>query len=311
MGIPLFARTWITQSSASYSLVSKDQNESLNLPWEDLLRTVPGDPLSLIRLLVRSFWNPDLGPISLTTQAQSPAGAGLGGSSALGISILGGILKMREVLGDPLPHTEEDLVRWVQNEESLLIHSPAGVQDYWGAVRGGVNLISYPPERGVAVETLPGERFQELGSWLMVYFSGTSRLSGINNWDVYKGFFDKNPQIILSLEEIGEKAWACGQAVREGRVQDALESSFGEWQIRKALWPKIETPETRAIDELARGQGGAWFSRVCGAGGGGAMVIVADPSRQARVREALGEAPGFFLEGGVAKDGLRVELIPG
>jgi len=199
------------------------------------------------------------------------------------------------------------LVATVRDVEARLIHTPTGVQDYWGAVRGGINVIDYPPGH-TDVTTIPSERLPAFDQWLICCYSGRSRASAINNWEIFKKLFDRDANTLLFFNKIGGLARQCANAVLDGNLERALQASREEWEVRKQLWPAIVTPETESLDQAAR-KAGAMFSRVCGAGGGGVMAIFASPDRRAAVEAALKAAGGQVLDAHVARQGLEVKGI--
>jgi D-glycero-alpha-D-manno-heptose-7-phosphate kinase len=72
------------------------------------------------------------------------------------------------------------------------------------------------------------------------------------------------------------------------------------------LWPAIETEETRKIDQLAISEG-AMFSRVCGAGGGGVMVVFCEENKD-KVVEKLKRAGVKTYHEAIADQGLEVQV---
>src|SRR6185312_8863017 len=109
--------------------------------YETVVKT---DRLPLIGKLLGALWRPELPPLKVTTAAKSPAGAGLGGSSCLGVTIAGALWHARQTLDRVPALSEDDLVRTVQDVEANLIKAPTGVQDYWGGMRGRVNILRFP-----------------------------------------------------------------------------------------------------------------------------------------------------------------------
>jgi len=82
--------------------------------------------------------------------------------------------------------------------------------------------------------------------------------------------------------------------------------SAKEWQLRVKLWPNIETLETKRLDKAAL-TAGARLTRVCGAGGGGVMAVLAPASKKKDVETALRNNGGQILAATVAPLGLNVE----
>lgn len=285
-----------------FHLKSLDQKTSDSGSFQDVCKS---KTLGLLGLLLSAAWREDLPPVTISTSALSPAGAGLGGSSCLAVTTLKALFKAREAcekgFQDP---SEEQLVRTAQDVESLVIHAPTGVQDYWGAVRGGINILSYP-FGSIEVETFPSTVWHDDDFKLICCYSGKSRASAINNWEIFKRIFDGDKDLLKKMEEIGSEAFECATAFRQKRWQEVIRASEREWKLRCKLWPAIETVETRAIDEAAR-SAGAYFSRVCGAGGGGVMAIFAPTPKAAEVCSQITRVGGQVLDVVVGAPGLKV-----
>lgn len=290
-----------TTTDGIFRFNSSDQNLREEGPREAMIKS---QKLPLLALLLDAIWTPDLPSISISTTARSPAGAGLGGSSCLGIAIAGAMFRLKKILGGQDVAGEEALVRTVQDAEAKLIHAPTGCQDYWGGVRGNVNILTYPYGR-IKVKTLPASSVQGLNESLIICYSGKSRQSAINNWEIFKRVFDRDQDLIRKLNGIAAQSHACGEAIRKGDLPSAIRYSQEEWNLRKELWPNIETVETRAIDQAACGAG-AYFSRVCGAGGGGVMAIFAPPHLRTKVEGAATAAGGTILAADIASHGLVI-----
>ncbi len=217
----------------------------------------------------------------------------------MGITIASALLQAR---GGAQPSSEE-LVSIVQDVEAQCIGGPTGIQDYWAAVNGGINLFAYPAGKP-QLTTLPLAALPEIADQLLICFSGRSRLSGINNWEIYKAVMEKQPVITEAMTRIGRLSEQCRQAVEAGNWQQVLEYSCQEWEVRRTLCPGIETEETIAIDQAAR-KAGAHFSRICGAGGGGVMVVFMPAERRAKVSAAVVAAGGEILASTLTDLGLR------
>ena len=285
LGITLHAETRLSSNdSREFSFVSADQNLKISGSYEELAGATK---LPLLSLFLKSLWTADMPPISLEVSAKSPKGAGLGGSSALAVSLCSAFFKARELFGIVEENSEEQIVAFCSDLESKLIKSPTGVQDYWGAIRGGLNLISYP-FGGVKVETLSIEQIPLLNEGLVVTYSGQSRDSAINNWSVYQNFFSGDSNTVKSLEAIGKISAKCADHLKHREIIEALELSKEEWELRKRLWPGITTERTEFIDKTAH-KAGANFSRVCGAGGGGVMALFTDPDNRKQLVSKLEE----------------------
>lgn len=304
VGVTLMACADVeTTSGRDCVLQSEDQGETLAGSFKALTLS---SRLPLLSLLLAAIWREDLPKIKLTTSAESPAGAGLGGSSCLGIAVAGALWRTRHLCdGSPLP-TDQQLVQLVQDVEARVIRTPTGIQDYWGGLRGQINLLRYP-FGSIDVETLSPDKLPALGEELILCFSGKSRASAINNWEIFKRLFDGDRDLLGTFNAIGRCAAQCAEAAQAGDYEQVLALSAEEWQLRTRLWPNIETPETQRIDQAARGAG-ARFTRVCGAGGGGVMAVFAPLGRRSAVISAMQAAGGSILPATVATAGLTLEV---
>jgi D-glycero-alpha-D-manno-heptose-7-phosphate kinase len=305
VAVALPATVTVTSSTSHFSITSQDQALEVSGSFQDVL-TNP--KLQLLSLILGHVWDQELPPIHITTSAKSPAGAGLGGSSCLSVTAIKALLAAKAHLTKiPDRTSEEDIVRTAQDIESLVIHAPTGVQDYWGAVRGGLNILSYP-FGSTQIQTMRGQPWESNHLKIICCYSGKSRASAINNWEIFKRLFDRDTQLLARIKEIGVESKICADAIKNNQWTDALAASKREWKLRCQLWPNIETPETKAIDVAAQ-KAGAMFTRVCGAGGGGVMAAFCTHEEFHAVTEAMTKAGGQILDAALGVPGLQVKQI--
>lgn len=288
-----------------YHLESVDQKRNIRDSFANLKHD---NSLPLHSLILRALWDEKLPPLHIRTLASSPKGAGLGGSSSLGIAIAGGLNFLRHKLGPLDLLAEESLVRLVSNVEAKLLGIPTGTQDHWAAVRGALNIIRYPFS-GERVETIKPRLLDQLGQNLVVCYSGESRVSGKNNWEFFKRIVDGDKEAQALFQQIGEAAEACAQEVKNENFSGMIKHSLREWELRKLLWPITETEKTRQLERAARASG-AFFSRICGAGGGGVMVFLCPPDVRKNVIKGLENMGGKVLDASIVHEGLKICEAP-
>jgi len=246
--------------------------------------------------LVR-FFAPE-GGFELETNSESPAGAGISGSSALMIATTAALARLagREL--------ELEQIREIaQNVEAQIIRVPTGCQDYYPALYGGVSAIHLEPD-GIhheAVRVAP----EELDHRFVLAYTGAPRQSGINNWEVFKAHINGNRKIFGNFEKIGEIARAMHQAVAHADWLEVARLLREEWKLRKTNAPRITTPLIEKLVKAAT-RAGAQAAKVCGAGGGGCVVFLTEPGSRERVAEAVRENGGQVLPASVAREGLVV-----
>ena len=246
-----------------------------------------------------SYWR-RTAPLKVTTRCASPAGAGLGGSSALNIALC---VAMRELT--KANDSDEVLLNVARDLETTVIDVPAGVQDYWSALFGGANAIR------LNVGQLHRKSFYKqnefLESHLILCYSGQSRNSGINNWAVYKGFIDGNVEIKKAFDSIVKATYKVEEALERQSFDALSEGIQREWDARQKLAPTIATPDMLQTIDLAK-KHGATAAKVCGAGGGGCFLIAAPANKKASVVSALREARVHVIDFKVAEVGCRPEV---
>lgn len=240
-----------------------------------------GGALSLVAFILRALGIER--DVRVLTHSRVPAGSGLGGSSALAVTVAAAA---SAALGRTLP--AEGLWPVVRDAEAQAIAVPTGVQDYLAAIHGGVLGIALEPGalRTARLDTDPA-RVEES---LLLVDAGATRFSGINNWEVFKGQIEGDPRVRESLGRIVAAAARLRDALGAGRYGDVPPLMAEEWEARKTLAPGVTTPEIDRIVAIAREAGGA--GKVCGAGGGGMVAVWAEPDRRPRIAASLKEA-GF------------------
>ncbi len=302
VGINLFARCELKPSNKSYfQLRSIDQNISVELSFQDMLKA---NKLPLVELLIRELWSEHLPPLSLVVSAESPAGAGLGGSSSMDVAVANALWRARQIYQDMPDLSDSQKVNVLKNLEVRLIGAPTGSQDFWGALRGNINIMHYPAT-GEFVETLDINQHQSFANEIILCYTGVSRASATNNWQIFKAAFDRDEGMLEKLEELGDCAHNAALAAKKRDLPGLMQWSEKEWLVRKSLWADIETPETRLLDLTAK-EAGAKFTRLCGAGGGGVMAIFAAQNFHAEIKSQCEKLGGKILNAHAVDSGAQV-----
>lgn len=237
------------------------------------------------------FWKPKMG-FNLSTQSESPVGGGLGGSSSLSVSVFKAFSQLLSQKFD-----EYELVRICSGIEARILQTPTGTQDYFPPLEGGLNIIDYK-NGWPQVERLPVANLN-IDDHIVVFFTGRSHHSGINNWNVIKKFIEKDKQTLSALNEIRAVA-AETKTVVLNKSWEKLPGLFKkEFQARMKLAESFSSPEIEKLAQIAK-DSGADAINICGAGGGGCVFFWVDPKKRQKIIEA-GEEAGF--------EHLAVELV--
>jgi D-glycero-alpha-D-manno-heptose-7-phosphate kinase len=261
------------------------------------LQEMSNDPkAALLHRLLEHF---KLSGIKITTRTDAPRGSGLGGSSALAVTL---VRALSELAGQPVEG--EDLIHLVRDLETRLLGVPAGIQDYYPPVFGGLAALHLNP--GKPARHPISTPVADLASHMVMHYTGVAHFSGTNNWQLYKRQIDGKKKVQNGLSAIAEISIEMERALEAGNFEAAATALGKEWKARKALIEGISTPEIDAAIEAAT-KAGAWAGKVCGAGGGGCIVFLMPPERRAGVIAALGTVPGRVLDAAPVAQGLTVE----
>ena len=249
--------------------------------------------LRLLSLLAHFF---EVRGITLTTMCESPAGAGIAGSSALNIAVCAALAQWSRTHYEP-----EALLQVAMNVEAQAIGVPTGLQDYRPALYGGIAALELDVDgiRRVPLEVDPSD----LERRLVLCYTGEPRNSGTNNWDIMKKHIDGDRHVFDCFERIRDTAAAMRDAMTKGDW-DAVGHAIGaEWDTRKRLAPGVSTV---AIDDLVSRamRAGATAAKVCGAGGGGCLFCYGPPDRRDAVRDALAAGGARVLDFRIERHGL-------
>jgi len=252
--------------------------------------------LPLLAEIVK-FFQPQ-GGFTLTTDSEAPAGAGIGGSSAMAVAICAAL--------DRYTGAGKSKVDWIhisRDAEAIVIRVPTGTQDHYPPAFGGAAAIELPPGGEHRVELRVN--LDELERRIVVCYTGKPRQSGINNWEVFKAHIDGKRGIANNLERISEIAQSMRVALESADWQKAGRLMRAEWTFRKKNLPTISTKTIDRIIENARRKG-ALAGKVCGAGGGGCIVLLIEPSARERVEQAVVAAGGQLLPMKIDRQGVQV-----
>lgn len=239
----------------------------------------------------------------IETNSESPAGAGISGSSALMIATTAALARFT---GRNL--TPEQMRVIAQNVEAQIIAVPTGCQDYYPALYGGVNAIHLDAD-GIhreAVLIAP----EEIESRFVLAYTGVPRKSGVNNWEVFKAHIDGDKRVFRNFERIAAIARSMHQALLRADWREVAELLREEWKLRRTNAPGISTPLIDKLISIAAKHGGQ-AAKVCGAGGGGCVIFLVEEGATSRVATAIGENGGRVLPLQVARDGFTVAETPG
>ncbi len=217
--------------------------------------------------------------LQISYDSDLPARTGIGSSSSFAVGLLNSIHTLRK--GRVNAYTLAKEAIYIEREKC---GEYGGVQDQIAAAYGGFNRIDFSAD-GINVRpvNIPSERLENLNSRLMLFFSGTSRISSEIAKEQSTNL-NKNTDTLAKMKLLTDEA---EKLLVSSRDLDG----FGElldytWNLKQTLASNISNSEVDEIYGTAK-SAGAIGGKLLGAGGGGFLLLYVPENAQEKVRSAL------------------------
>lgn len=238
--------------------------------------------------IVRDFNKGRPLPLTLTTHSDAPPGSGLGSSSTLVVSMLKAFVEWLN-----LPLGEYDIARLAYQIERVDVGLNGGRQDQYAATFGGFNLMEFHPGERVIVNPLRIKNWiiSELEASLVLYFGGVSRDSAKIIDEQASNVRKQDVQAIEAMHALKQEAVSMKENLLMGDFEGLIQSMEAGWQAKKRMAHSITNTQIDTVYEQAK-QAGMRAGKISGAGGGGFMMLLVDPTRRMDVVRVLQQAGG-------------------
>jgi D-glycero-alpha-D-manno-heptose-7-phosphate kinase len=205
-----------------------------------------------------------------------PARSGLGASSAFTVGLLNAVHTLQGKHVSKLNLAVEAI--YVEHE---LVKSNVGSQDQTACAVGGFNLIEFGNHKP-SIKNIPlsNPALLHLHDCLLLVFTGFPH-DASSIAATYQ--FNERPK---ELRELHQMAVSAYQNLQAGRILEFGELLDHTWQLKKKLSGKVSTFYTDSVYDAAK-KAGAIGGKLCGAGGGGFMLLFVEPEKQNKVKKAL------------------------
>jgi D-glycero-alpha-D-manno-heptose-7-phosphate kinase len=253
--------------------------------------------IDILRPILRYFKNEGL---KIKTFSESPVGGGLGGSSSLTISLLSAFCELNNIRMSAL-----EMAHLAHNLEANLLRTPTGTQDYIPPILGGVNIISYNPD-GIALEKVDFD-VETFNKSMLVVYTGRPHHSGLNNWTVLEAAVKGSKKCLKALEGIRDTTLQLYQQLQSKTIE--FKKIFkSEYEHRVRLSKSFSSPEIKRLEKMTSKKG-VEAIKICGAGGGGCVVLLCKPQTQEQVKELCQKQGYRVLNAQVVHQGVSVTRI--
>ena len=223
--------------------------------------------------------------VRVDIRAEFPVGAGLGGSSAAGVAVLGALAAWRGETISGAPLAEES--RRLEVED---LHIAGGRQDHYAAAMGGALGLWFGEGVTARHLSLSDAAVESLNRRCIVVYTGQSRISSNTITAVMDAYRARQPRVLGALDRLRDLAGLMVTALENGDT-DTLGRLVGEhWIHQRSLDPAIPTPLIDTILSDAAGAGALGGKALGASGGGCVMAIAADGAEEAVTRAMAAHA---------------------
>lgn len=223
-------------------------------------------------------------PIDIHISSDLPAKTGMGSSSSFTVGFLNALYAIQ---GQTISH--QRLAEEACHIEQNVIKENVGSQDQFLAAFGGMNILEFSHSqvkvRPVIISSEKKRIFQQN---LLIFYTGITRFAS----DIVKEQIQKTAELEndLYLQRMYETVFQAEDLICNASEQEMM-SLLGKllhegWELKKKLSSKVSNP---FIDEHYEAAlfSGAYGGKLCGAGSGGFLALLAPPSSHDRIRSAF------------------------
>ena len=236
----------------------------------------------------------------ITTYNDAPAGSGLGTSSSMVVCILKAFVEWLS-----LPLGDYEISRLAYEIERKDLELSGGKQDQYAAAFGGFNYMEFLQNDLVIINPLKIKQWiiDELEASMVLYFTGKSRESASIINEQKKNATIGNTKSIEAMHAVKQSVNDMKLALLKGNIKDLSTILGRSWEAKKQMAGSISNEKINNAMDMAL-NAGALAGKISGAGGGGFMMLIVEPTRKIEVINALKQLDGFvmpfqFTDGGV------------
>lgn len=228
-------------------------------------------------------------PVEITTIADIPANTGLGSSSAFAVGLVNALFCLKNIRA-----TKYEIATVAAKIEVEILRRNIGKQDHFASTYGGLNIFEFKKSGVVEINPLPIslKNKVKLQKNLIFFYTDLTRDASkilkkqINITDNKNQYLKKIKDLVAEFESVlisGKNFEKLGQLLHLN------------WIYKKEINSEVSS---RNIDMLYKqtlkigSQGG----KILGAGGGGFLMLYANPNIQKKLRKKLKNKNSFNIK---------------
>lgn len=235
----------------------------------------------------------------LSTYSDVPSGSGLGGSSTLVVAIIKAFVEWLN-----LPLGEYDIARLAYDIEREDIGIVGGAQDQYAATFGGFNFMEFYESKRVIVNPLRIKNWiiDELEASMVLYFTNITREA--SQIEKEKKNLLENEKALNAMHEVKKDASLMKEYLLKGDITNFADILGKSWEAKKRVSDSISNGEIDRVYNIAI-ENDAYSGKVSGAGGGGFMFFMVNPTKKLNLIKELNKQQGEVINFNFVKDGTK------
>lgn len=236
---------------------------------------------NIVREALKMFGINDNIEIVITSDIPSK-GCGLGSSSALSVALINAISRYTNQILMP-----KQLAEMACNLEINILNAPIGKQDQYACAFGGLRKYVFHNDENVDVQTyLETSQLHELERCTMLFYLGYTRSANdilqkhTENILTKSDYLDSMMSLVYKFDALLLSS--------DNVIEQLGELISASWEYKKQM---SDGYSSNRIDNIIAGtlNEGAYGAKLCGAGGGGFMLVLCEPEKQQHIRNKFEE----------------------
>lgn len=300
--INLYAYCTIEETNDGFiHIISDDFESDEKFPLASFIE--PDGPSKLVKGVynrIHRDYKISLQSFKITIFSDAPVGSGLGASSTMVVCIVKAFVEWYN-----LPLGDYEISRLAYEIERKDLKLQGGKQDQYAAAFGGFNYMEFLQNDLVIVNPLKIKRWivDELEASMLLYFTGSSRSSAAIIQEQQKHVSEGDGCAIDATHQLKQGAIDMKWALLKGDMRSFAKILGASWENKKKMAAAINNPAIQKAMDVAMAAG-AVSGKVSGAGGGGFIMFMVEPTKKKKVVKALEKLDGYvmpfeFTDGGV------------
>jgi D-glycero-alpha-D-manno-heptose-7-phosphate kinase len=219
--------------------------------------------------------------IEMVHTSDLPARSGIGSSSAFTVGFLNALYALTgQMVG------KRKLASDAICLEQQIIAEKVGSQDQVATAFGGLNVTKFNGRENFFVQpvTISPERIKALQNHLMFFFTGLSRTASEIAAEQIQNLPSKATELQAMEQMVHEAVNVLNST--NGGIEDFGALLNESWKLKRSLSSRVSTSNIDDMYDIAV-KAGALGGKLCGAGGGGFLLLFVPPRKQRMVLRAL------------------------